>query len=269
MSSTDLGELFSAGRNEFATWSPLLWEPLGAELVGMSRLRPGERVLDVCCGAGASALPAAVAVGPAGRVDAIDLATGLLELARTQAAERRLANVRFTAADATTWRGDLEYDVVQCGYGVFFLPNMDADAKRLTTLLRPGGRFAVSTWRFREVDPMMEAFAEAMKPEREAPQEEGPVLKAAKRLDRSDKLEAWLTSIGLTDVTVTEIDHKVAVTGELAWDLVLGSGFRAALGDLDAAAIERVRGRYTAAIEDTVDTMAAPTLIGVGTHGSG
>lgn len=267
MSTTDLAELFTAGRNEFATWSPLLWEPLGFELAEVSRPRPGERILDVCCGAGASALPAAEAVGPTGQVDAIDLATGLLELARTQAAARGLGNVRFTPADATTWQSDGgAYDIVQCGYGVFFLPDMDADAARLASLLRPGGRFAVSTWKYREVDPMMEAFAEAMKPEREAPQEDSPVLKAAKRLDSPDKLTAWLTSLGLNDVTVTVVDHRVAVTGELAWALVLGSGFRAALRGLDADAIERVRQRYTAAIEDSVDTMEAPTLLGLGTR---
>jgi trans-aconitate methyltransferase len=269
MSSTDLGELFSAGRHEFANWSPLLWAPLGAELVGVSRPKPGERVLDLCCGAGASALPAAMAVGPTGQVDAIDLATGLLELGRSEAVARGLGNVRFHAADATTWQTG-GYDVVQCGYGVFFLPDMDAEAARLAGLLRPGGRFAVSTWRHVEVDPMMDAFAEAMRPERDTPQgeDEGPVVKAAKRLNRPDKLGAWLTSLGLTDVTVTEIDHQVTVTGELAWDLILGSGFRAALNGLDEAAIERVRKRYTAAIEGTIDTMEAPTLLGVGTRGT-
>jgi methylase of polypeptide subunit release factors len=43
------------------------------------------RVLDLCCGAGASAIPAAQAVGPTGRVLAVDVAEPLLETARTRA----------------------------------------------------------------------------------------------------------------------------------------------------------------------------------------
>jgi ubiquinone/menaquinone biosynthesis C-methylase UbiE len=47
---------------------------------------PGATVLDLCCGAGASALPAARLVGPAGHVLGIDIAAPLLELARARAA---------------------------------------------------------------------------------------------------------------------------------------------------------------------------------------
>ncbi|MFE1935459.1 hypothetical protein ACFW95_34845, partial [Streptomyces sp. NPDC059474] len=61
-----VGALFSQTRREFASWYSRLWGPLGALATGVSRPRPGERVLDACCGSGASALPAARAVGAAG-----------------------------------------------------------------------------------------------------------------------------------------------------------------------------------------------------------
>jgi len=59
-------------------------------------------VLDLCCGAGASAFPAARAVGPAGQVLGIDLAAPLLDLARRGAARQGLANIEFRQGDATS-----------------------------------------------------------------------------------------------------------------------------------------------------------------------
>ena len=58
-------------------------------------------VLDLCCGAGASAIPAARAVGTAGRVLGVDVAVSLLNLARARAAAEGLANAEFRQGDAT------------------------------------------------------------------------------------------------------------------------------------------------------------------------
>jgi len=57
------------------------WNRFGRRTVERLRLPPGARVLDACCGAGASAIPAAEAVGSRGAVLGIDLAQNLLALA--------------------------------------------------------------------------------------------------------------------------------------------------------------------------------------------
>jgi ubiquinone/menaquinone biosynthesis C-methylase UbiE len=77
-------------------------------------------VLDVCCGMGASAIPAAERVGPAGHVIAVDLAGNLLNKGSQRAVEKGLTNIEFR-------RGDLEslpfpdrtFDAVLCVFGSF------------------------------------------------------------------------------------------------------------------------------------------------------
>jgi ubiquinone/menaquinone biosynthesis C-methylase UbiE len=64
------------------------WERFGRRTIERLDLEPGTRVLDVCCGSGASALPAAQAVGPSGRVIGVDLADKLLGRARAKASPR-------------------------------------------------------------------------------------------------------------------------------------------------------------------------------------
>src|SRR5215208_3918687 len=53
------------------------WSRYGRRTVERLKLTPGARVLDVCCGSGASAIPAAESVGPSGSVTGIDLAHNL------------------------------------------------------------------------------------------------------------------------------------------------------------------------------------------------
>src|SRR5678815_5270468 len=85
---------------DFYDASPLsFWDYFGRRTIELAALPIGSRVLDVCCGAGASALPAAEAVGPSGNVIGVDLAKQLLESARTKAIQRRLGNIEFEVGD--------------------------------------------------------------------------------------------------------------------------------------------------------------------------
>ncbi len=103
------------------------WDRFGAATVSRLPLVPGGTVLDLCCGTGASALPAARAVGSSGHVLAIDLAAPMLEVARTRAAAEGLAQLEFRLGDATrTGLPDGGFDAVVCVFGVFFAPDMAA-----------------------------------------------------------------------------------------------------------------------------------------------
>src|SRR5215211_8854858 len=75
------------------------WGRYGRQTVERLRLAPGQRVLDVCCGSGASAIPAAEAVGPTGSVLGVDLAENLFVLAREKANQRGLTNIEFRTGD--------------------------------------------------------------------------------------------------------------------------------------------------------------------------
>ena len=125
------------------------WERYGQQTVSRLRLEAGAKILDVCCGSGASVIPAAEAVGPNGSVLGIDLAENLIQLARTKAKERRLDNIEFRVADML----DLDvapsaFDVVICVFGTFFVPDMQqaiqgfggSYGRPASSLSPPGGR---------------------------------------------------------------------------------------------------------------------------------
>ncbi len=106
-------------------------------------LRPGERYLDVACGAGQLALPAAAAGAD---VTGLDLASNLIGQARQRAQEANLA-VRFDEGDAEALPyPDASFDVVSSLVGVMFAPRPELVAAELLRVTRPGGRIVLGSW---------------------------------------------------------------------------------------------------------------------------
>ncbi len=261
-----VGGLFDATHREFAGWYPRLWGPLGALASSVARPAAGERVLDACCGSGASAVPAAQAVGPGGHVDAVDLAPALLDQGRDAARSLGLSQLRFVNADVTTWRPeDGAYDLVQCCYGVFFFPELDAGATHLVDLLRPGGRLAVTTWVEGGMDTIVRTARTAALKVRPEPGNPSGAPDPRTRMNTADRLGEWLTSLGLADVEVHQVEFRQPLLADDAWMFFLGAAPRRFLAGMDADQVARVRELFYADLaENRVTHLDASTLIGVG-----
>ena len=85
---------YGAAADHFSNPALGFWDRYGAATVARLPLAPGHRVADLCCGTGASAIPAARAVGPSGQVTGVDVAEPLLALARERAAGLPQAEAR-------------------------------------------------------------------------------------------------------------------------------------------------------------------------------
>jgi SAM-dependent methyltransferase len=116
-------------------------------LLAEAAAAPGERVLDVGCGPGATALPLAAAVGPGGHVTGIDISEPMLGLLRRRIAERGIANLTALLADAQTHAfPPASFDLLTSRFGVMFFADPAAAFRNLAGALRPGGRLAMAVW---------------------------------------------------------------------------------------------------------------------------
>jgi ubiquinone/menaquinone biosynthesis C-methylase UbiE len=126
-------------RDEFAA-------PVGEALLEAARLGPGQTVLDVGCGCGATTLAAASRVGASGTVHGIDLSEPMLDVARRRLAAAALTNVVFTQADAQTHHFAPVHDTVISRFGTMFFDDPIAAFTNLAMSLRAGGRLCIATW---------------------------------------------------------------------------------------------------------------------------
>jgi ubiquinone/menaquinone biosynthesis C-methylase UbiE len=95
----ELEKTYDAAADHYDHPAVSFWDRYGRRTVDRLPLISGMAVLDVCCGMGASAIPAAERVGPAGKVIAVDLAEKLLSKGSQRATQQGLTNIEFRRAD--------------------------------------------------------------------------------------------------------------------------------------------------------------------------
>jgi SAM-dependent methyltransferase len=117
----------------------------GEALVGELGIRPGTRVLDLGCGDGTTALPAA-RLGA--EVLGVDIAANLVAAGRERAAAAGLTNLRFQEGDASDLADlpDDAFDLVVSIFGAMFAPRPFDVAAEMVRVARPGGRIVMGNW---------------------------------------------------------------------------------------------------------------------------
>jgi len=111
--------------------------------VGRIGIAAGAHVLDVACGTGNTAIPAAKA---GASVTGVDIASNSLEQARNRAASEKL-DIRFEEGDAEELPyKDSSFDVVLTMFGAMFAPRPEKVASELLRVCKPGGIIAMANW---------------------------------------------------------------------------------------------------------------------------
>jgi ubiquinone/menaquinone biosynthesis C-methylase UbiE len=146
MDHQEIADIFDARAARYANDE---WHRRYAEqLVDVTPLQPGDRVLDAGTGTGFAARAIARRVGPTGHVLGVDLSRGMLEQARRSIDAAHLTNVDLLEGDATDLR-DLpasSVDAVVCSAGLLYMPVAKALAA-WRRLIRPDGIVAFSAMR--------------------------------------------------------------------------------------------------------------------------
>ena len=238
------------------------WDRFGAATVARLPLAAGATVLDLCCGTGASAIPAARAVGPAGRVIGVDVAGPQLELARAKAAREGLANIEFRRGDATrTGLPDGCFDAVACVFGVFFAPDMSAFTAEMWRLVKPGGVLAITTWGPRLWEPASTRFWDCVRGA------EPGLYRAFNPWDEITTPQLLLelfSRAGVPGATAEAVPGRHHLNQPDAfWDIVLGSGYRATVDALSQDQRDQVREQLLRRLRSySVTTLRADVVFG-------
>ncbi len=197
-----------------------LLRPIAEVLIEHARPKPGERVLDVGCGAGATTVMFAKAVAPDGFVLGLDVSGPMLARAR-EIAPKNLP-LDFVLADATVYPFDPgSFDLLASRFGVMFFADPVASFTNLRRALKPSGRLAFACWRDPKENPWMMAPLQAVykhvpKMPPVGPEDPGPFAFASE-----DRVMRILKGAGFADVRMEP--HT------LVMDVAIGRGLEAAV----------------------------------------
>jgi ubiquinone/menaquinone biosynthesis C-methylase UbiE len=173
-----------------------------AWLLDLGGVRKGQAVLDIATGLGEPALTAADRVGPEGRVVGVDIAAGMVDVARRRAGNRD--NVEFLVADLESI--DLppkSFDVVLSRWGLMFAVDHVAAFRMVTRLLVPRGVLAASMWSEPQRAPMMSTGYAVLAQWLDMPPPP-PGLPGPFSMSDPGQLTEELTEAGFTEISVDE-----------------------------------------------------------------
>lgn len=201
--------------------------PIGAALLERAAYQPGERVLDLGCGGGATTLAIAEAVGAEGSALGLDIAPMLIEAARKRASGGA-SSARFVCADAATARLDEPpFDRLFSRFGSMFFAEPVAAFTNLRAMLKPGARIDLAVWANpRDNAWMMEVMGVVRRHVEippAVPRAPGPFA-----FEDLGYLDAVLSGAGFSGMDVATYQGRQAVGGtgatpEQATDFVLAS----------------------------------------------
>jgi enediyne biosynthesis protein CalE5 len=131
-------------------WSELIdtaAASVSERMVELAGVEAGSRVLDVAAGYGEPSLTAARQAGPDGSVVATDISAEMLAYGRERAQAAGLDNIEFVESDAIGLDfPEDSFDAAVSRWGIIFEPDGEEAAARVRGFLKPGGRFAISSW---------------------------------------------------------------------------------------------------------------------------
>lgn len=187
----------------------------------------GERIVDIGCGFGDTAIRLAGMTGPDGEVLGVDCCQAFLNHAWNAAELMWVSNVSFACADVEHGIDAAPFDMVFARFGTMFFMNPVAGLRSMRACLKPGGRIAHIVWRQRADNPWVFEARDVVRRFLPAPGEDaltcgpGPFSMADEATTR-----AQMEAAGFTDIRFERIDAKV----EVGRDVADAIGFQLAIG---------------------------------------
>ncbi len=230
-------------------------ERFNAAVLERAELKPGDRVLDIGCGCGATTLAAVARVAPGGAATGADISRPMLERARQRAKEIGVDNATFVEADAQVYAfPPSSFDAVISRFGVMFFSVPLKAFINIRGALKPNGRLSFVCWRPMQENPWVVLPMMAAAKHIELPAPPDPFAPGPFAFANAERTHGILSNAGFADIQIDKYDLRYPVGNtadfEKAVDFTLEIGpVSALLVDKPDSLRQAVRASIRAALE--------------------
>jgi len=175
---------------------PAIFEQWAPKMAEGARIRSGQRVLDLACGTGALARQLLPIVGDSGSIVGLDVASGMLTVARRLAPK---ITWQHGVAESLPF-DEFSFDAVVCQFGLMFFQDRRTALNEMLRVLKPGSWFSMAVWAsledsdvYREEVALLESLAG---------QNAANALRAPFVLGNTDELSEMFALAGLESVAI-------------------------------------------------------------------
>ncbi len=182
-----------------------------------AELQPGQRVLELACGAGRVGLQAASRVGPDGTVLCSDFSQAMVDAVAERVERLGVPNISTELLDAQQLELPTEdFDRVLCRFGYMLMADPQQALRESARVLRPSGRLVLAVWGTAAENPWLSLIIDALIDHLNAPPPE-PGTPGPFSLGDIDRLRTLGEEAGLVDVEIEEIETEQTYDSLEGW----------------------------------------------------
>lgn len=188
-------------------------------------------ILDLSTGTGHIAIELAKKF-PNADIYGVDISDEMLNIARLKTKEQGITNITYLVQDVEHLDfEDMKFDLITCGYGLFFYPNMEKVVSDISTRLSDEGKFIFSTFTDQAFQPYSKIFLEML----ERDYNIAPPKRIEKRqLTTKEEIETLCTCIEYDCLEIHDIEIVFPMKINEWWQLLNSTGYKGLLNQLES-----------------------------------
>lgn len=187
-------------------------------------------ILDLSTGTGNIAIELAKKF-PKSTIYAIDISNEMLEIAREKTEAEYIKNITYLVQDVENLEfKDIKFDIITCGYGLFFYPDMDRVFCDICTKLNDGGKFIFSTFTDSAFEPYSKIFLDML----ETNYSIKPPAKIEKiQLKTEDEIKKFTSQTQYKNLNINYVDIRFPMKIDEWWQLLNTTGYKGLINQLE------------------------------------
>lgn len=187
-------------------------------------------ILDLSTGTGNIAIELAIKF-PNANIFGVDISAEMLNIAQQKTEKQGIKNITYQLQDVENLEFDnMKFDIITCGYGLFFYPNMDEVFKDICSRLKSDGKFLFSTFTDKAFEPYSKIFLDMLDLNYDI---KPPKRIEDKPLRTKDEIKKLSSQVKYKNLEILDIEIKYPMNIEQWWELLNTTGYQGLLSQLE------------------------------------